>query len=480
MMENFLKYFKLPLPQLLLLSVFFTQSKSLLAQDSVQQRDSAAFRQIYTQSLTDGRAYDWLKHLTQGIGHRLSGSPSAEKAVFWTRSVLDTLGFDSVWLQPVIVPHWVRGTAEKVAILPGKTVKSMNLHALALGGSVGTPPGGIQGQVVRVSSWEALDLLGEKGLKGKIAYFNRAMDQSKINTFEAYGGAVDQRVRGASKAARYGAIAVIVRSVGTTLDTFPHTGVLHYDTAFTAIPAIAISTRDAEMLNELLNRPEPVRVSINLHCESLPDAPSHNVIASLRGTEQPNDVILVGGHLDSWDVGQGAHDDGAGVVQSMEVLRLLHKMGYRPRHTIRCVLFMNEENGGRGGAKYAEESAKKGEFPLASIESDAGGFSPRSFGFDAEQSVFDAFFDQIKLAAPLFKPYGIVLEKGGGGADIGPLKGQKGLLGGLEPDSQRYFDLHHTGNDVFEQVNKRELQLGAAAMAALVYWMDQHLPCSKK
>ncbi len=457
---------------LLTLYFVFTLSPQASAQTKVQQADAIFIDRIYDQSLTDGRCYPWLEYLCHRIGHRLSGSPSASKAVDWTKSMLDTMGLDSVWLQPCMVPHWVRGAAEQVRVIGSKKNGTFPLAALALGGSIS---GNLQAEVVEVDSWEQLDQLGAAGkLKGKIAFYNRPMDATKIRTFEAYGGCVDQRVGGASRAAKYGAVAVLVRSMTLRLDDFPHTGTMHYDSAYTLIPAAAISTIAAEKLSQTLREEGQVKVSIQLKCKTLPDEPSFNVIGEIRGSERPNDIILVGGHLDSWDVGHGAHDDGAGVVQSMDVLHVLKTLDYRPRHTIRCVLFMNEENGLRGGKAYAKEAQRKGEFPLASIETDAGGFTPRGFGFDSEEAVFEQFYKKIEALEPLFEPYGLKFAKGGSGADINPLKSMKGLLSGYSPDSQRYFDYHHAETDTFDKVNKRELELGTASMAALIYLIDKY------
>jgi carboxypeptidase Q len=473
-MEN--KWLKTPFnPSALApLILFFTLSQNLAAQTTDQRADSLQIRKIYDRALTDGRCYPWLEHLSLRIGHRLSGSPGAEKAVAWARSMLDTLGLDSVWLQPCVVPHWVRGEAEEVRVVSAKKAKAFPLAALALGGSVATPSSGIVGEVVEIKRWDELEKLGEAGLRGKIVFYNRAMDPTRVRTFEAYGGAVDQRVAGASRAAKYGAAAILVRSMTLALDDYPHTGTVRYDSAYALIPAAAVSTVAADRLSDLIQAEGPVKVSIRLNCKTLPDVPSFNVIGELRGSERPDDVILVGGHLDSWDVGHGAHDDGAGVVQSMDVLRLLRRMGYRPRHTIRCVLFMNEENGLRGGRAYAQEAARKGEFHLAAIETDAGGFTPRGFSFESDEAVFGKFFEKLTALEPLFEPYGLRFSKGGSGADIGPLRGMKGLLSGYSPDSQRYFDIHHTAADTFDKVNKRELELGVASMAALVYLLDKY------
>lgn len=473
-MEN--NWTKLPkaLPALLGLIVFTTLSYQASTQPSERQTDAAFIRKIYDQALTDGRCYPWLRDLCLGVGHRLSGSSGAEKAVNWTRAALDTLGLDSVWLQPVMVPHWVRGAAEQVTVTGAKKSGVIRLNALALGGSVGTNGKNLSAEVVEVKSWEALEALNERGIRGKIVFYNRPMDPTKIRTFEAYGGAVDQRSSGASRAAKYGAVGVLVRSMSLRIDDYPHTGALRYDTNYTQIPAVAISTNDAEKLSALLHAEGKATVSMQLGCQTLPDVLSYNVIGEIRGLEKPNDIILVGGHLDSWDVGHGAHDDGAGCTQSMDVLRHFLRLGYRPRHTIRCVLFMNEENGLRGGREYAREADRKGEFHLCAIESDAGGFTPRGFSFDGDDAVIGKFFEKITEYKDLFEPYGLTLTRGGGGADIGPLKGQKGLLSGYSPDSQRYFDYHHAASDLFEAVNKRELELGAASMTTLVFLLDKY------
>ncbi len=473
-MENYLlQQFILNIKILTLLSVF-TLSIDLNAQTTERETDSKFMDAIFDKTLTDGRCHAWLEYLSLRVGHRLSGSEGAAKAVKWTRSMLDTMRLDSVWLQPCMVPHWVRGEAEQLRIIGSKQGSYLPLAALALGGSVSTPLEGITADVVEVTAWDQLEQLGEAGIKGKIVFYNRPMDPTRIRTFEAYGAAVDQRVGGASRAAKYGAVAVLVRSMSLRMDDFPHTGTMRYDSTFTLIPGAAISTLAAEKLHKVLKEEGKASVVLRMNCKTLPDVQSYNVIGEIRGSEKPSSVILVGGHLDSWDVGHGAHDDGAGVVQSMDVLRLLKSLNYKPRHTIRCVLFMNEENGLRGGQEYARESQRKGEYPLCSIESDAGGFTPRGFTFDGDASVFARFFEKIAAYESLFKPYGMEFTKGGSGADISPLKGMKGLLTGYSPDSQRYFDYHHTADDTFDKVNKRELELGAASMAALVYLMDKY------
>ncbi len=437
-----------------------------------QEKDADMLRRIYTTSLTHGKSYDWLNHLSNQIGGRLSGSVQAQQAVDYTRKEMEALGFDRVWLQPVMVPKWVRGTPE-FAYIEGQPGVTTNVPICALGGSVATPAGGLKAQVVEVRGVEELQELGREQVAGKIVFYNRPMDPTLINTFESYSGCVDQRYSGAAEAAKYGAVGVIVRSMNLRLDDYPHTGSMSYGELDLQerIPAAAISTKGAELLSTTLNLNPEIQFYFRQNCRQLPDVESFNVIGEIRGSEFPNEVILVGGHLDSWDLGDGSHDDGAGCVQSMEVLRLLKEVGYKPRRTIRVVLFMNEENGLRGGRKYAEWAASANEDHLFALESDAGGFTPRGFSFDCS----DSEFNRILSWKPLFEPYLVhQFIRGGSGADIGPLKDEGLVLAGLRPDSQRYFDYHHAENDTFEAVNRRELELGAATMASLVYLVDSY------
>ncbi len=443
---------------------------SISAQKS--DEDAIQVRRIYDLALTESQSYPWLTHLCTKIGARLSGSPQAQKAVDYTRKMLDTCGF-STRLQACKVPHWVRGEKEILKTVNSKTLKNSELRVLAIGNSVGTGAKGLTADVIEVKSLDEVDALGEK-VKGKIVFYNRPMDRTQIYTFFAYGGAGDQRRTGASRAAKYGAVAVVVRSLTTELDDRPHTGSIVYDEKQPKIPAVCISTNDAEKLSKALNTEGGLRLFMRSTCQMLPDADGYNVIGEIKGSEKPEEIIVVGGHLDSWDAAQGAHDDGAGSVQSMDVLFLLKKMGYRPKRTIRCVLFANEENGLRGGTKYAEEAKNANEKHIFAVESDAGGFSPRGFSFDADADVFTEKFKKVSDFQSILQPYGIDFSKGGSGADISPLKPSKLLLAGLRPDSQRYFDFHHTTFDKIEAVNRRELELGSAAMASLIYLIDKY------
>jgi acetylornithine deacetylase/succinyl-diaminopimelate desuccinylase-like protein len=410
-----------------------------------------------------------LEYLCLNIGHRLSGSPAAAAAVEWTRQTMEAYGFDTVFLQPVMVPHWVRGKKEIVRVTNSASIGNAELHSIAIGNSVGTGPEGVHAEIVEVQDFDELISLGEEGVRDKIVFFNRGFDQRLIKTFRAYGGAVNQRGAGASNAARLGAKAVIVRSMASNNDHVPHTGALRYADDAPKIPAVAISTADADALSAALKKEGALSVYIETHCEMLPDVLSYNVIGEIRGTDNPDEYLVVGGHLDSWDVGHGAHDDGAGCVQSIEALRILNEIGYKPRHSIRAVMFMNEENGLRGGRKYAEMAGTNNETHIAAIESDAGGFSPRGF----RMSGSDKQVKKLQSWGVYLNPFGLYeLGAPGGGADIGPLRELGTVLFGLSPDSQRYFNYHHTAEDTFDKVNRRELELGAAAMTSLLYLLD--------
>jgi len=436
------------------------------------QTDEDVIKTIYKQSLTNGKSYDWLNHLSNQIGSRLSGSLGAERAVAYTKEEMEKLGLDKVWLQPVMVPKWVRG-AQEFAFIESTPGNTTNVNICALGGSVATQPLGLKAQVVEVKNFEELEALGPENIEGKIVFYNRPMQADLILTFEAYGGCVNQRYKGAVEAIKYGAVGVIVRSMNLRMDDLPHTGSMTYDNlpVDRRIPSASISTNDAELLSTMLKLDNSIKFYFKQNCKQLKDVQSYNVVGEITGSEFPNEYMIVGGHLDSWDLGDGSHDNGAGVVQSMDVLRLLKESGIKPKRSIRVVLFMNEENGLRGGKKYAEIAKQKGENHVFALESDSGGFTPRGFSFDCN----DASFNQVLSWQPLFKPYLIhYFEKGGSGADVGPLKTETNVLAGLRPDSQRYFDHHHASNDTFDAINKRELELGAATMTSLVYLFDKY------
>ena len=429
-------------------------------------------RRISDEVMRNGRAYGNLRILTKQVGHRLSGSPAAAQAVEQTARMLHEAGADTVWLQPCLVPKWVRGPREQARVLMAKGGE-WSLQPLALGNSVGTPEKGVRGEVVEVGDFAELHRLGRAGIEGRIVFYNHPMDPTEVGTFRAYGKAASYRSNGPSQAARYGAVGVVVRSLASNVDDFPHTGATRYNDSFPKIPAIAISTRDAERLSDAVSKRQVRSLWFKTGARMLPDVLSHNVIGEIRGSERPEEVITVGGHLDSWDVGEGAHDDGSGCVQSIEVIRVFKALGIRPKRTIRAVMFMNEENGLRGGQAYADSARREPLKHLFALESDAGGFSPRGFGFGVPEGRPEVL-ERILSWKPLLHPYGAGdLVSGGGGADIGPLRPLGTVVAGLVPDSQRYFDVHHSDADVFEAVSPRELHLGAAVMAALVWLVSE-------
>lgn len=446
-------------------------SKKAEPKPQTNEKDARVIKEFFDTALTKSEAYYNLEYLSNEIGGRLSGSPEAQEAVEWGEKLMKDYNFDKVWLQPVMVPHWVRGEKEQAYFTTNN--EKVDVAICALGGSIATPDSGVSGQVIEVQSLDEAEQLGDK-LKGKIVFFNKPFDPTLIQTFKAYGGCVGLRVNGAKVSGKFGVRGVIVRSMTHSIDEYPHTGTMRYGDleAHEKVPTAAISTKGANALSEALKKDPNLEFWFKMNCETLPDAPSFNVIGELTGTDYPDEYITVGGHLDSWDLGDGAHDDGAGIVQSIDVLRLFQQTRIKPKHTLRAVLFMNEENGLAGGLKYAEEAKAKNEKHIAALESDAGGFTPRGFTFDANEKNYELF----KSWKALLAPYGLhEMNKGGSGADIGPLKDENISLFGYRPDSQRYFDYHHAETDTFDKVNKRELELGSASMAALVYLLDTQL-----
>ena len=440
-----------------------------------QINDSTQLRAIYTYNLTQGNCYENLRSLCKDVGNRLSGSHSAQKAVEWAALLMEKTKLDTIYFQRIMVPHWVRGKTELVS-WKNKKGSIVNVNCTALGGSVGTN-GVLKGDLIEINNWNQLEEYGEKLIKGKIVFFNRPMNPTYISTGMAYGNCVDQRHNGASRAVEYGAIAVIVRSMTLKFDKNPHTGSMSYTDSTKKIPAVAISTKDAHDLSEALKMNNVKSLSLELSCKQLPDTVSYNVIGEIKGSKFPEEIILVGGHLDSWDIGEGAHDDGAGVVQSLQVLETFKKMNIKPKRTLRCVMYMNEENGNRGGEHYANMVRNNSEKHLFALESDRGGFSPRGFSIDGNKLQLE----YLQTFKNLFEPYQLhIFSKGYSGVDIGPLKDGKLCLVGLVPDSQRYFDYHHSKEDVFENVHKRELELGASAITSIVYLVDKYgLPSSE-
>jgi len=438
-----------------------------------QNQDSIMVKKIYNFYLSKSNAYSNLEYLATKIGGRLSGSPEAEAAVIWAKKAMYEAGADTVILQPCMVPYWVRGKKEQCILTSSKLKLNKPLNCCALGSSVGTGAAGVRAKVIEVKSFEELDKLGEKEIKGKIVFYNVFFDQTHIRTGSAYGETVKFRGKGASKAAKYGAVASMVRSMTSVADDEPHTGNMGYDTSVskTKITTIAISYKAADALAEALQQDKNLEVYIETYCQTLPDAPSFNVVGQINGSEKSNEYIITGGHLDAWDNGQGAHDDGTGIVQSIEALAMFKKLGIKPKHNIRAVAFMNEENGLAGGTAYGKFAEEKKEKHIAALETDAGGFTPRGFGVDTTKGLYNLVIKWKSLFAPYFVDK---IEKGGGGADLIALEKLGVPCIGFEPDTQRYFDIHHTAADTFDKVNKRELNLGAAAIGALFYMLDKY------
>lgn len=449
--------------------LFFLFLLFMAAGVQAQNQDSLMIRKLADDILESGKAYENLRLLCKTVGPRLAGSPGMLKAEAWGVKTLKEAGADKVWLQECMVPRWERGAKEQCWYMDNG--KKVTLDILALGNSQGSGAKGITAPLILINDFDELEKRKDE-IKGKIVFYNYRFNQKFVKTFQSYGDAAKYRGQGPSRAAKYGAVGVLVRSMSHAADNHPHTGGMNYDTAYAKIPAAAVGLRDADKLAATIKSGKKISLFLHTQSRMLADVPGHNVIGELIGTEHPEKIITIGGHLDSWDPAEGAHDDGAGCVHSIEVLRAFKAIGYRPKHTIRIVLFANEENGLRGGTKYAEEAKAKGEQHLFALESDAGGFTPRGFGF----TVSAAQLAKVQQWGPLLAPYGVLeLTAGGGGADIGPLGRTLGTpMAGFVPDSQRYFDIHHARSDVFENVNKRELELGAVNMAALIYLIDTY------
>lgn len=437
-------------------------------------------RKIANEVLVHSQAYENLRYLTKQIGPRLAGSGGMVKSEKWGYQVFQKAGADKVFMQECMVPYWVRGGKDEAIVtyvqppgmmgVEGTRFIKKPLDVIALGNSIGSGPKGVVGEVLEVNSFEDLEQKKDQ-VKDKIVFYNYHFKKDFVETFDGYGDAVKYRGGGPSSAAKYGAAGVIIRSITHGENNHPHTGGTRYDSAYRKIPAIAVGLQDADWLSKELES-KKITLTIKTYGYFKPDTIGHNVIAEWKGSVFPNEIITVGAHLDSWDNCEGAHDDGAGCVQTIEILRAFKAIGYKPQRTIRFVLFANEENGVRGGNKYATVAKEKNEQHVFALESDAGGFTPRGFGFTAKPEVYA----RLKKWEHLLAPYGGgYFAPEGSGVDIAPLNRMLGTtIAGLMPDSQRYFDYHHARNDVFEAVNKRELDLGAVNMAALIYLVDKY------
>jgi hypothetical protein len=414
-------------------------------------------------ALVDDEGWQKLTHLTTRIGHRLSGSAQLDEAITWAVETMRQEGLENVAAQKVKVPHWVRG-AESLEVLEPRP---RPLALLGLGGTVATPPEGITAPVVVVGSFDELERLGRERVAGHVVVF--------AVPWEGYGRTVRYRSSGASRAAALGAVAALVRSAtGSSLYT-PHTGALRYDEGSPRIPAAAITVEDAEWFQRMAATAETVTVRLRLSAETLPDADSANVIAEIRGSELPDEVVVMGGHYDSWDVGQGAHDDGAACVAAWQALRLIHQLGLRPRRTLRVVLWTNEENGLAGARAYREWLGEEVTGHVAAIEMDGGAERPVGFGLGMRGIDPQSGDPRYEAAYARLREIGALLDaiaagdiaRGGGGADIGPLMeaGVPGLA--LRTVGERYFDWHHTAADTLDKVDPQDLRRATAALGVL-------------
>jgi carboxypeptidase Q len=433
-----------------------------------QDNDSIIIRKIFNNELSSRIAVLELKKLCKSAPKRLAGSPASIKAIELMKEIINSYHPDTLYTQEVKVIPWSRGNTENATVYFKQ--KKIKLHALAIGGSISTKEEGVRGRVIEVHGLEELLKIGSEKLTGKIVFFNEPMDPTIINPSTAYGIAGPQRVWGASEASGFGAKAVIVRSMTQSFDEVVHTGIMHYKDSVTRIPAISISTLEADSLSNMLKTDPATEVFFETSCSTMPLTSSYNIVAEIKGIQKPEEIITVGGHIDSWDVCEGAHDDGAGCIHASEVIRVFRELGIRPDRTVRIVIFIDEEMFQLGAAKYAESVDKKGEKIYAAFESDSGGFLPLGFGCLSSDSSFTQFMKLQKY----FQPYRMTeFIKGHGEVDIAPL-GKFGVpLLSLNTDKQRYFDYHHSEKDYFESVNPRELQFGCAATVSLIYLVDQ-------
>ena len=450
----------------LIISITFSCQKT----EPYDQETADVINTFYGDALGDRESYELLRSLSKDVGQRLSGSEGAKKAVLWSKEVMENYGFDSVFLQEVMVPHWERGDYEECYYY--ENGEKINLSILGAGGTVSTPVEGVTAEVVEVKSLDEVDMLGRDGVEGKIVFYNKAFNQRYINIGASYGETGFQRRLGAIKASEYGAVASVFRSLSSGNDDFPHTGGMSYKEGVDSIAHGGLGVISSIKLSEKIKKDPNTKLTVRLSGRWFPDALSHNVIGEIKGSENPDKIILVGGHLDSWDVSEGAHDDGAGCVHSIGALRLFQKQGIKPKHTLRAVMFMNEENGLRGGTQYAENAIKYNENHIVAIESDASAYVPRGFGFSGSDAQLEKIQGWLKYFDQKVISY---FSKGGGGADIGPLHRSTGTpMFGLSIDGQKYFEIHHTEKDVFEAIHPREMELGTASMASLVYLIDKY------
>ncbi len=439
----------------------------LLLNGFSQNPDSVFIKTIFDIALTSRVAYHNLEILTNIAPGRLVGSEESIVALKFFEKYFNELGADTVYLQEFKTPAWACDSSS-VSILIKKS-REIHLTCDALGTSLSTPPSGIVAEVIEVQGLEDLEKMGTEKIAGKIVFFNRPMKDTFVNTFAAYGDAVDQRAHGPAEAAKYGAAGAIVRSMTTSLDDFPHTGSSRFKDA--KIPALAISTLAANQLSQELKENPKTKIRIFVKSRDLPEITTYNLVAEIRGKVRPDEAIIVGGHIDSWFNSPGAHDDGAGCVMSCDVLRIFKELNIQNNRTIRAVLFMDEEMFQAGGNAYADFVGQSGKRPYLALEVDEGAFTPEGFSVDASVSIVQ----KLHSFKPLLEPYGIkYIIKGGGGVDIYPLKKSGVPLVAYVTDPQRYFDMHHSGNDTFDKINYRELNLGTGCVTTLIYLIDKY------
>jgi carboxypeptidase Q len=449
-------------------------AKPPAVQDAKESQTTGPLANEYRQSvnriidaaLAGNEAYEKMHHLCDGIGHRISGSESLEKAIAWAVETMKADGQENVHAEAVMVPKWVRGQESARMVAP----REFDLHMLGLGMSVGTPPEGITASVVCCCDEKEFEAASDK-VAGKIVLFNNPMPQYDPMKGSCYGETVRFRGKGPSMAARNGAVACFVRSVTANSLRSPHTGATRYEDGVTQIPAAAISTEDAEMIARLIHDGTDVRVCLKMEAKHEGMSPSANVVAELRGREKPEEILVIGGHIDSWDVGHGAHDDAGGCVIAMEAINVLRKLNLRPRRTIRVVLWTNEENGLAGGKQYAADHASELKNHIGAIEADSGVFSPRGIGVDcSDENRGKKALAQVADFMTLLSRLGpLKAESGGGGADISPMKPAGVIQMGFEVEGSTYFNYHHTHADTLDKIDPKQLNECVAAMAAISY-----------
>ena len=444
---------------ILIVAVMLSQSFG----ESIKSKYVDTSLKIISKSLTDSTAYNRLGYMCDTFGPRLSGSKNLENAINWILKEMNSDGLENVRGEKVAVPTWIRGKESATLLSPFKKELSM----LGLGGSIATPRGGLKAEVIVVNDWDELESRSNE-VPGKIVLFNAP--------FTSYGETVAYRYSGASAAAKHGAVASLIRSIGPWSMNTPHTGVMAYNDDVRKIPNAALTMEDAMMLSRIHDRGNKIIVKLDMNARMVADRWSHNVLGEIKGSIYPEEVVVVGGHIDSWDVGQGAHDDGGACIASWEVLRLIKELGLKPKRTIRCVMWTNEENGGKGNKGYRDMHLDEMDKHVLAIESDGGVFSPKGFGFSGNDSARKI----VEEIHELMKPIGAnTISDGGRAADVAPLNDEGVPVMSLNVDGSKYFWYHHTNADTFDKIDFNEFNRCIAAMAIMAYVvadLDEPLP----